>query len=106
MKKIEIIHGFHPEVLREYNGEHIYKVRKVKYKDESKAGTGAEPDFYYLEHNAIVANLGDNKYQTEWTAEERWGRVEEVEYDESGKETGREFLGFMILRVDRSKGIL
>ncbi len=106
MKKIEIIHGFHPEVLREYNGEHIYKVRKVRYKDESKASEGAEPDYYYLENNAIVENLGANKYKTNWTPEERWGRVDEAEYDESGNETGRNTLGFMILRVDRSKGLL
>jgi len=106
MKKIEIIHGFHPEVLREYNGEHIYKVRRVVFKDESKAATGAEPDYYFLENNAIVENLGNNKYKTNWTQEERWGRVEEVELDDAGNETGREVLGFMILRVDRSKGIL
>lgn len=106
MKKIEIITGFHPETVREYNGEHIYKVRETRYIDKSKEGTGAEPDLIGISANDWITNKGNNKYITNWTGEERWGRVEEVELDDAGKEIGREVLGFMILRVDRSKGIL
>ncbi len=111
MKKIIIHHGFHPEVKREYNGEHI---QKVLYKRGGVEGkdfhTGAhlndQTTFYRLDNNAWIKGLGNEKYVTDWTDEERWGRVEEVEYDDAGNVVSRQDLGFMILRVDRSKGML
>ena len=93
MKKIVIRTGFHPEVKREYNGEHIYKVMNGN-------------DCWQLENMVWVTERGPEKYVTNWTGEERWGRVYEVEYDDAGNEIGSEELGFMILQVDRAKGLL
>ena len=53
-----------------------------------------------------VTERGPEKYVTNWTGEERWGRVYEVEYDDAGNEVSSEELGFMILQVDRAKGLL
>ena len=62
--------------------------------------------FYKLDNDAWIKGIGDEKYVTDWTNEERWGRVEEVEYDDEGNVISRQDLGFIILRVDRSKGLL
>ena len=111
MKKIIVHAGFHPEVKREYNGEHIHKVLYQRGGVEGKDfHTGAhlnnETVFYRLDNNAWIKSLGNEKYETDWTSEERWGRVEEVEYDDDGNVISRQDLGFMILRVDRPKGLL
>ncbi len=111
MKKIIVHAGFHPEVEREYKGEHIYKVLKVREGIEGKdyhtgRAFGGKSTFYGLDNGGWIKDLGGDKYETDWTAEERWGRVEEVEYDESGELIASRDLGFMILRVDRSKGLL
>ncbi len=98
MKEIIINHGFHPEQKRVYNGEHIYKVL------DTREENGVQ--YFHLEHGAWVKHLGDEKYTADWTPEERFGRVEEVERDEDGNIVSRRDLGFMILRVDRSKGLL
>ena len=111
MKKIVIHAGFHPEVTREYHGEHIYKVVSVR---ENIAGkdyhTGRhlndETTFYGLDNGAWIKHLGNDRYETDWTNEERWGRVEELTLDDAGNVVAREDLGFMILRVDRSRGLL
>ncbi len=111
MKKIIVHAGFHPEIKREYNGEHIYKVVKVRGGIEGKDyHTGShlndKTTFYGLDNGGWIKDLGGDKYETDWTNEERWGRVEEVEYDEKGEVVASRDLGFMILRVDRSKGLL
>jgi hypothetical protein len=111
MKEIIIHAGFHPEMKREYNGEHIHK---VLYKKEGVTarefltGRPVSKDtiFYKLDNDAWIKGIGDEKYVTDWTNEERWGRVEEVEYDDEGNDISRQDLGFIILRVDRSKGLL
>ena len=111
MKKIVIHAGFHPEVIREYNGEHIFKVvnyrSNVESHDFHDSGIrGARGDFYGLDNNSWIKSLGDDKYVTDWTDEERWGRAEEIETDAQGNVLSAETLGFVLLRVDRSRGIL
>lgn len=111
MKKIIIHAGFHPEVKREYSSEHIYKVVKTRIGGESReystgvvvSGSGK---YYRLDNGAWIKDLGNEKYQTDWTADERWGRVEEVEIDDQGNVVSTQDLGFIILRVDRSRGLL
>ena len=116
MKKIIIHTGFHPEVPREYKGEHIYKVVATK----TLGGDGAvvlnangaviedagQNIFYKLDHSGWIKSVGPEMYVTDWCNEERWGRVEAVETDETGVVLHAETLGFMILRVDRANGIL
>lgn len=110
MKKIVIHTGFHPEVTREYQGEHIYKVtakrEKATGRDFQSGQVLAGNDCWRLENGVWITEKGDQKYVTNWTMEERWGRVEEVEYDESGTPVAAKELGFMILTVDRSRGLL
>ena len=111
MKKIIVHAGFHPEQRREYRGEHIYKVVKTRGGVEGRdfhSGRvlNGATTFYGLDNGAWIKDLGGEKYETDWTREERWGRVEEVETDEAGLVLARRDLGFMILRVDREKGLL
>ena len=111
MKTIVIHAGFHPEVTREYHGEHIYKVVSVRqvengHEFHTGAAISGKGVFYELDNGAWVRDLGDEKYQTDWTGEERWGRVEEVETDAEGNTLSSQELGFMILRVDRARGLL
>lgn len=126
MKKIVIRTGFHPEHPRIYNGEHIYKVIQtrgnVEYSDfltgqtksqDKEGNVGALSKnlentytLYQLESNVWIKDLGRDRYVTDWTSEERWGRVEELEIDDEGEVTDSRNLGFMILRVDRSRGLL
>ena len=72
----------------------------------SGAVTGKAGKYYGLDNGAWVKDLGDEKYQTDWTGEERWGRVEALETDETGAVSAVETLGFILLRVDRSRGLL
>lgn len=111
MKKLIVHSGFHPEQKREYNGEHIYTVTAVRHGIEGKdyhTGKifGGKNSFYRLDNGGWIKDLGNDKYETDWTGEERWGRVEEVEYNEMGEILSARDLGFMILRVDRSRGLL
>ena len=110
MKKIIIHSGFHPEIKREYKGEHIFRVIKTKDGSSSRDyHTGAKKTgvkaYYGLDNGGWIKDLGDERYETDWTGEERWGRVEELELSESGEVLSSETLGFMILRVDRAAGI-
>ncbi|MBE6913540.1 MAG: hypothetical protein E7472_01200 [Ruminococcaceae bacterium] len=111
MKKLIVHAGFHPEVQREYHGEHIYKVVKSRggivgrdYHTGTKLND--EASFYGLDNGAWIKDLGNEKYETDWCSEERWGRVEEQELSESGEVLSSRNLGFVVLRVDRSKGLL
>lgn len=61
---------------------------------------------YQLESNVWIKDLGRDRYVTDWTNEERWGRVEELDIDDDGEVVGSKDLGFMILRVDRERGLL
>ena len=111
MKEIIVHAGFHPEQKRVYRGEHIYKVVKVRRGVEGRdfhSGRvlNSAATFYGLDNGAWIKDLGDEKYETDWTREERWGRVEEVETDGEGNVLSRRDLGFMILRVDREAGLL
>ncbi len=117
MKKIIIHTGFHPEVKREYKGEHIYTVKNIRGLTPSTnepvssfsfvSGTGASGNaFYQISNDVWIKHMGDEKYVTDWTSEERWGRVEEVEYSDARVQIAAKTLGFMVLRVDRSKGML
>lgn len=99
MKKIEIRHGFHPEQHREYHGENILKVKEIREYNGMR--------MICLEHDCWLKDLGGERYETDWTWKERWGRVVEVEYDDaSGKQLGESELGYMILQVDRKNGLL
>lgn len=109
--EIVIHHGFHPEQKREYKGEEVYKV--VAERDLSSFNdylTGVATDdaarYYKLENDGWIKDAGGERYTTDWNAEERWGRVERVTYDDDGAVSGTEDLGFMILRVDREHGLL
>ena len=116
MKKIVIHTGFHPEVHREYRGEHIYKVVQTKTlgtdgKVVLDANGSVIPNaganvFYKLDHTGWIKSVGPEMYVTDWCAEERWGRVEAVEIDGPGGQSKGETLGFMLLRVDRANGAL
>ena len=111
MTKIIVHAGFHPEVPREYHGEHIYKVINIRSGGEAHDATtgaliAAAGQYYGLDNGAWVKDLGDEKYLTDWTPEERWGRVEQIETDESGNVISAKTLGFMLLRTDRSRGLL
>lgn len=105
MKKIVIRAGFHPDVVREYKGEHIYPITDIRGGVKGDIPTGDYQNdagvFYRVHNGAWIKSLGGDKYVTDWAAVERWGRVEEVCDDGSVN-----VLGFMILRVDRSKAIL
>lgn len=111
MKKIIVHAGFHPETPREYHGEHIYKIVHTRAGSEahdfhSGALLAAAGQYYGLDNGAWIKDLGGEKYQTDWTGEERWGRVEQIETDEAGNVVSAETLGFMLLRVDRARGLL
>ena len=106
MKKIVVHAGFHPEVRREYKGEHIYKVVRTREVKQMFPPPPSTVTYYLLDNGAWIKSLGGEKYVTDWTTEERWGRVEEIETDEQGKVLSARDLGFMILRVDRANGLL
>lgn len=98
MKKIVIHNGFHPEVERVYNGEKIMKVLEERVQSARRL---------YLESGVWIKDLGQDRYITDWTDRERWGRVEEVETDEqTGQVLSRRDLGYMILIADREKNLL
>ena len=111
MKQIVVHAGFRPNKTQEYHGEHIYKVVNTRSGIEGRdfhsgAVLNGAASYYGLENGAWIKDLGGEKYETDWTREERWGRVEELETDSEGNVLSRRDLGFMILRVDRSKGLL
>lgn len=111
MKKIVIHAGFHPEQERVYRGETIYKVTDVRGNIEGRDyHTGMHlndrTNFYRLDNGDWIKDLGQERYVTDWTGEERWGRAEEVEYAQDGTIISQKDLGFVILRVDRANGLL
>ena len=111
MKQTVIVSGFRPGPPRPWEGEHIYRIVEtrsggVAHDFHSGAVSGVAGKYYGLDNGAWVKDLGGEKYQTDWTGEERWGRAEERETDETGAVTKAETLGFVLLRVDRSRGLL
>jgi len=111
MKEIIIHAGFHPEVKRVYSGETIYKVTATRDNIAGKdyhtgASLNSATTFFRLDNGSWIKDLGQDRYVTDWTNEERWGRAEEVETSDDGTVVSRKNLGFVLLRVDRSKGIL
>lgn len=98
MKKIVIHNGFHPEVERVYKGEKIMAVLEERIQRSRRL---------YLESGVWIKDLGNDRYITDWTDRERWGRVEEVELDEtSGQILSRRDIGYMILITDRENDLL
>lgn len=89
MENYVIRNGFHPEQHRVYNGENIFTVMEDRIDPNGMHA-------YLLNNGVWINEKGPDMYVTEWTSEERWGRVEK-----DGK-----FIGFMILITDRSKGLL
>lgn len=61
--------------------------------------------YYCIDNDVWIKNLGNLKYITEWTTEEKWGLAEEITCDENGVKISGCDLGFIILRNDRSRGI-
>ena len=106
MKKIVVHAGFHPEVPREYNGEHVFKVVRTREVKQMFPPPPKTIIYYLLDNGAWIKGLGGERYETDWSGDERWGRVEKIETDEAGNTVSAQDLGFMILRVDRSKGLL
>lgn len=111
MKKYIIHAGFHPEIQRVYNGEYIYKVVKIRRNIEGKdfhtgSKLNSETTFLGLDNGGWIKDLGNDRYVTDWTNEERWGRVEEVEFGENNEVVDRKDVGFVLLRVDRAHGVL
>lgn len=104
MSKIVIRTGFHPEVKREYRGEHIYPIIGERTLP-AKVKNAAPSRFYQIANLVWIKDLGDDKYVSDWSSEERWGLVEEVISGDDGREEVKT-LGFMILRVDRKNGLL
>lgn len=95
MEKIVLHYGYHPEYQLEYNGEMIFKIKQQ--------GKG----LFRLENGAWIRDAGNEKYHSDWTMEERWVRAEKITInDEDGTELTRETLGFILWRVDRSRGLL
>ena len=62
--------------------------------------------YYNLEHEVWVRNLGDYKYQSDWTPEEKWAVAVEAEYNDAGEKIGEKELGFCIIYVARKNGII
>ena len=133
MKKYVLHSGFDTDKPREYNGEPIQRVVACRTKvgtpifgdhmaqdpDSLKnafvpAGDIVEIDhfepgqsnYYMISNKGWIDDKGDEKYVTDWTDEERWCRVEEQELDDEGNVISSRNIGFIIRRVDRSKGLL
>ncbi len=107
MKKIVVHSGFHPEVAREYKGEYIHRVIATRMLEQGTDGVPEEEaQFLQLENNAWIHRIGPERYITDWTDLERWGRVEEIEYDERGNRVYSRNLGYIVLAVDRENGLL
>lgn len=98
MKTIKVYTGLLAGGTVPYKGEHIFTVKGTRV---SKG-----VNYYCLEHDVWLRELGPEKYVTEWTNEEVWGRTVEVETGEDGQITGSKELGFILLKVDRKNGVL
>ena len=89
MKNLVLRTGFVSEAPIEYKGENIFKVV------ETRENLGLMN--YRLENNLWVTDYGNDIYQTEWNAEEFWGKLEDAD-------TG-DFVGFVLLHVDRKNNV-
>lgn len=98
MKRIRIYAALSPGGIVPYHDEYIYS---VKYTREHQGTT-----YYCVENDVWVKELGPDKYVTDWTNEEVWGRAVEEEVDGSGKVISSKNLGFIILSVDRRNGVV
>jgi hypothetical protein len=61
---------------------------------ETREDTGETK--HLLENGMWIVEIGPDRYQTEWNAEEFWGRVDDGM-------TGT--FGFVLLQVDRRRGL-
>jgi len=98
MKQLRVYTGCRAEGAPPYEGQHIYAVKEVKVHRGVR--------YFGLENDVWVREVGPEKYVTDWTTEEIWGRVEEAELDDTGAVLSVEQKGFIILHNDRAKGIL
>lgn len=98
MKKLKVFTGFLPPDTISYNGQYIMKVKETK-----EEGT---MQYFCLENDVWIRKIGTDKYVTDWTNEEIWGRVQEIQYSDSGEVVSGENLGFILLQVDRRNGII
>lgn len=98
MKKLRVYTGCRAEGATPYEGQYIYSVK------ETRVHQGVR--YICLEHDIWIREVGPEKYVTDWTTEEIWGRVEEVDVDGAGAVLSAEEKGFIILHDDRAKGIL
>jgi hypothetical protein len=98
MKYLELQTGFSSDTPRNYEGQHIFCVKEIRVQEGVR--------HFLLENNLWVKEIGSNLYQTEWNIEEFWGRVDEVEIeDATGIELSRVSKGYVLLHVDREKGL-
>ncbi len=87
MKKIMVYNGFNTKAAVEYKGEYIYKVIGVKEQRGAR--------YFLLEHDGWIKRVGNEMY-TGRCEKELWGRVEEVETDDStGEVQSVKELGFL-----------
>lgn len=98
MKEIKVYTGLLAGGTIPYQGEHIFQVKGSR--------VSKNVNYYCLEHDVWLRELGPEKYATEWTNEEVWGHAYEVESDENGVEIGKKELGFILLKVDRANNVL
>ena len=102
--RITIHHGFRPEVKREYNGENIFRVIAERRLNPDTPNEG--PRFFQVENNVWIKEVGPDQYVTDWYGREHWGRVTLDCLDEAGNLVSSRDLGFIILQIDREKGLL
>ena len=100
MKKKYIRTRFRAEGGPEYTDQRIWPIT------DHRVDNG-NVNLYSVDNSGWGKELGVDKYVTEWTNEEVWGRVEEVETDDAtGEVIGTETLGFTLLQNDRAHGVI
>lgn len=100
MKKIYIRTRFRAEGGPEYTDQRIWPVC------DHRVDVG-NINMYAVDNDVWIREMGVDKFVTDWTNEEVWGRVEEVETDDAtGEVIGATTLGFTLLQNDRKNGII
>lgn len=98
MSIIKLHTGFLPEGKIKYANQYVFSVKEIREEKGIR--------YHCLEHDVWVKEIGRDRYVTDWTNEEVWARAEEIEYNEAGEITASKDVGFVLLQVDREKGIL
>lgn len=98
MHVLKVKSGHIPGGLRAYEKENIFHAVETVNIDGIVC--------FLLEHGQWIRTVGEDCYVTDWNAEECWGRVVEIEIDESNNiENETREIGFCILRIDRKRGL-